>query len=521
LLDAYATAISGLFQPLPMLALSGGVILGLISGALPGGGLPTLIVLLGFAYYMDPYVALPLAMGAAAVNNTSDTIPAVLLGMPGSATGQASILDGHPLARKGEAGRALAVSYFASLSGGLIGAAGFFVAIMLARTIIRAFGSPEFFMLSLLGIVMVAVVSSGAFLKGLLAASFALALTTIGFDNVTGMTRFTYGTEYLWGGLPLVPVLVGLFAMPEMANIFISSKPIAEQAGVSANKLEFSRVAAVKEVLQHKWLVVRSSLIGLFVGLMPGVGGSAAHWLAYGAAYQTEKGARDTFGTGDIRGVIAPDCANNSIDGGQIVPTLAFGIPGSSHQSIFLAFLLLLGFVPGPNMLNENLDKTILIGLGLVVANVIGTGISLYFTPLLAKIAYIRPGILVPLVTVVLTLAAFQANFSVGDFLTVAVFSGVGALMKVYGWPRPPVIIAIVLGPQLNKYLWLSVQGYGWEMLTRPQSIAVFALAIATIIFTLRVQAGAGKTAANVQSAVAENRAETESATHSSDQQEA
>lgn len=502
LLDAYATAITGLFQPLPMLALFGGVILGLISGALPGGGLPTLIILLGFAYYLDPYVAIPIAIGGAAVNNTSDTIPAVMLGMPGSATGQASILDGHPLARRGEAGRALAVSYFSSLSGGIIGAFGFFLAIMAARTIIRTFGSPEFFMLSVLGIVMVAVVSSGAFIKGLLGAAFALALTTIGFDNVTGIPRFVYGTQYLWDGLPIVPVLVGLFAIPEMANIFISSKPIAHQAGMLEQKLDFSRWAAVREVLGHKWLVVRSSLIGLFIGLMPGVGGAAAHWLAYGQAYQTEKGARETFGTGDIRGVIAPDCANNSIDGGQVVPALAFGIPGSSHGGIFLAFLLLLGFVPGPNMLNENLDKTILIGVGLVVANVIGTGIALYFTPLLARIAYVRPGILVPLVVVVLTLAAFQANFSVGDFATIGVFAVVGSLMKIFGWPRPPVIIALVLGAQINKYLWLSANSYGLGMLARPQTVAIMVLAIAALVFTLRIQARASQAAAKLQADV-------------------
>ncbi len=509
LIDAYATAISGLFQPLPMLALFGGVVLGLISGALPGGGLPTLIILLGFAYYLDPYVAIPIAIGGAAVNNTSDTIPAVLLGMPGSATGQATILDGHPLARRGEAGRALAVSYFSSLAGGVIGGLGFFVAIMLARTIIRTFGSPEFFMLSVLGIVMVAVVSSGAFVKGLLGAAFALALTTIGFDNITGIPRFVYGTQYLWDGLPIVPVLVGLFAIPEMANVFISSKPIAEQTGMAAQSIQFSRWDAVKEVLEHKGLVVRSSLIGLFVGLMPGVGGAAAHWLAYGQAYQTEKGARETFGTGDIRGVIAPDCANNSIDGGQVVPALAFGIPGSSHGGIFLAFLLLLGFVPGPSMLQEHLDKTLLIGVGLVVANVIGTGIALYFTPLLAKIAYVRPGVLVPVVVVVLTLAAFQANFSVGDFATVGIFAGVGTLMKVFGWPRPPVIIAIVLGEQINKYLWLSTQSYGFGMLARPQSVVIMILAIVTLVFTLQIQARASRAAFRLQTDVGGHEAPT------------
>ncbi|MCY4582296.1 MAG: tripartite tricarboxylate transporter permease, partial [Chloroflexi bacterium] len=192
----------------------------------------------------------------------------------------------------------------------------------------------------------------------------------------------------------------------------------------------------------------------------------------------------------------------NSIDGGQVVPALAFGIPGSSHGGIFLAFLLLLGFVPGPNMLNENLDKTILIGVGLVVANVIGTGIALYFTPLLAKIAYVRPGILVPLVVVVLTLAAFQANFSVGDFATIGVFAVVGSLMKIFGWPRPPVIIALVLGEQINKYLWLSARSYGLEMFARPQTLAIMVLAIAALVFTLRIQARAAQAAARVQADV-------------------
>ena len=462
LLDAYATAITGLFQPLPMLALFGGVVLGLISGALPGGGLPTLIILLGFAYYLDPYVAIPIAIGGAAVNNTSDTIPAVLLGMPGSATGQATILDGHPLARRGEAGRALAVSYFSSLSGGIIGGLGFFVAIMLARTIIRTFGSPEFFMLSVLGIVMVAVVSSGAFVKGLLGAAFALALTTIGFDNITGIPRFVYRHPISLGWPANRSGARGPVRHTGDGQCFYLLQTDCRADGHGSPEYPIQPVGRRKRGATAQGLVVRSSLIGLFVGLMPGVGGAAAHWLAYGQAYQTEKGARETFGTGDIRGVIAPDCANNSIDGGQVVPALAFGIPGSSHGGIFLAFLLLLGFVPGPSMLQEHLDKTLLIGVGLVVANVIGTGIALYFTPLLAKIAYIRPGILVPLVVVVLTLAAFQANFSVGDFATVAIFAGVGTLMKVFGWPRPPVIIAIVLGEQINKYLWLSTQSYGW-----------------------------------------------------------
>jgi TctA family transporter len=489
LFEAYSIAASSLFQPLPLIALTGGVIVALIGGAMPGGSLPTLIVLIGFAYYLDPVIGIAIAVGGA-VTNTADTIPAVLLGVPGGATGQASILDGYPLSRKGEAARALSVSYLSSLTGGLIGAGAFFVAIMIARQVVQAFGSAEFFMLALLGVTMVAIVSSGAVLKGLTGAALALGIAMVGFDPVTGMVRYHFGSEYLWDGIPLVPVLVGLFAIPEMLNLMFSGKAISEQTGDEGNRkrLTFKYLEAAKEVYRHKWLVVRSSLIGVFVGLMPGVGTSAAHWLAYTHAYQSEEGAKDTFGTGDIRGVIAPDAANNSIDGAQIVPTLAVGIPGSSHQAILMSFLVLMGLVPGPSMLAENLDKTLLFGMGIILANLIGTAIAFAFTPWLAKISDIRPGILVPFVIAIVSLSAFQARMSVVDLVVVGFFGAIGIYMKFFGWPRPPLIIALVLGEQMNKYFWLSVNAYGWEMFARPQLLAILLLVVATVYFTLKVQ---------------------------------
>jgi len=497
ILDAYAHAASLLFQPLPMLALLLGVVVAMIGGALPGGSLPTLIILLGFAYYIDPVIGIAIVVGGA-VTNTADSVPAILLGVPGGATGQATILDGYPLSRKGEASRALAVSYLSSLTGGLIGAVGFFFSIMLAREIISLFGSPEFFMLSILGITMVAIVSSGAVLKGLLGASVALAITLVGFDNITGTLRYTLDIEYLWDGVPLIPVLVGLFALPEMFNLMLSGRSVSEQADAAIRRTDFKfrYLDAVKEVFQHRWLVFRTSIIGLVVGLMPGVGTVAAHWLAYTHAYQSEKGAKETFGTGDIRGVIAPDAANNAIDGGQIVPTLAVGIPGSSHQAILLAFLVLIGFVPGPEMLNANLHITLLFGIGIVVANVLATGLAFFCTPWLAKISYVRPGVLVPCVIVIVTLSAFQANMSVLDLAIMAVFGMLGVFMKMYGWPRPPVIIAIVLGEQINQYFWLSINAFGWRMFERPQMLAIIAITVTVVWFAIRVQRSTSATMA-------------------------
>jgi TctA family transporter len=497
ILEAYASAASMLFQPLPLLALLLGVIVAMIGGAIPGGSLPTLIILLGFAYHIDPVIGIAIVVGGA-VTNTADSVPAILLGVPGGATGQATILDGYPMSRRGEASRALAVSYLSSLAGGLIGAIGFFFSIMAAREIIQLFGSPEFFMLAILGITMVAIVSSGAFLKGLVGASVALALTMIGFDNITGTLRYTFDIEYLWDGIPLVPVLVGLFALPEMFNLMLSGRSVSEQADAAIKRTDFKfkYLDAIKEVFQHRWLVFRTSMIGLVVGLMPGVGTVAAHWLAYTHAYQSEKGARETFGTGDVRGVIAPDAANNAIDGGQIVPTLAVGIPGSSHQAILLAFLVLMGFVPGPQMLDANLNITLLFGIGIVLANVIATGLAFYFTPWLARISFIRPGVLVPCIIVIVTLSAFRANMSVIDLAIMALFGVIGVFMKIYGWPRPPVIIAIVLGEQLNQYFWLSVNSFGWSMFLRPQLLVILAICVAVVWFAVRVQRSTSETVA-------------------------
>ncbi len=252
------------------------------------------------------------------------------------------------MAKQGMAGQALSAAYFASLLGGLIGASGLALVIPLARPIVNFFGSPEFFMMALLGIAIVGIVSSGALVKGLLAGAFGLSLGLVGFDSIAGIPRGTLGIDYLWDGLPLIPAIIGLFAIPELLDMVVSDTPIARRrmddllAGVNTGRLE-----GIRLVLRHKLLVLRSSLVGLLVGIMPGVGGSTAHWLAYAQARQSERDAYKTFGTGDIRGVIAPESANNSIDGGVLIPTLTFGLPGSAGMAIMLGFLVLLVSSPG------------------------------------------------------------------------------------------------------------------------------------------------------------------------------
>ena len=501
MLEASFEAIQHLISPWGMIALISGTMIGMVSGAMPGGTLPTLVVLLGFAYTMDPAYALPLATGMIATVNTGDTLPAVLLGIPGSATGQATILDGYPMSRQGRAGEALSAAYFTSMLGGVFGALFLLVTIPVVRPLVLTFGSPEFFILGMVAISVVGVISSGAFLKGLASGAVGLLITSIGFDVINGTSRAVFGIDYLWDGIPLVPAVIGLFAVPELLDLSISGKPIARgDLGELLDKVNKGRRLGIQAVLHNFPLMLRSSGLGILVGILPGIGGSLANWLTYANARQTVRGGAQTFGTGDIRGVIAPESANNSVDGATLVPTLWFGVPGSVGMAIFLGFMIIMGLQPGPRMLGEDLDLTLTIVFSLALANVFGTGVALAFSPTLARIAFVRPGVLVPLVLAVLMITAFQASVSMGDLLAVLAFAAMGFFMKTHGWPRPPIIIALVLGSTIERFYFLATKTYGLSMLWRPGFLGIVIVAVLTALYTVWIQRSVAAQARRQQS---------------------
>ncbi|HEX2255375.1 MAG TPA: tripartite tricarboxylate transporter permease, partial [Afifellaceae bacterium] len=442
MLDAALSAFEAMFScpchfgflPETFVFLLVGVLAGLTLGVIPGlGGLVGMAMLLPFTFDMNPTAAFAMLVGLLAVTATSDTIPSVLFSVPGTVGAQATILDGHPMARKGEAGRAFGAAYMASLIGGLFGAAVLAVSIPILRPIVLLFGSPEFFMLGMLGIAMVAVLSGGAPIKGIVAATLGLCIGMIGADPQTGYARWTFDQLYLWGGVPLVPVTLGLYAIPEVVDLAIRGTRIADVPGSKIKGV----VAGMRDTFRNWFLVLRCSTLGVWIGFIPGLGSQVVDWFAYGHALQTEKGARETFGTGDVRGVIAPESANNAKEGGSLIPTIAFGVPGSAPMALLLAAFIIHGLDPGPDMLTRNLDVTYTMIWSLALANVIGTGLCLAFTPQLAKIASIRIHLLTPLVISVVFLAAFQATSNVGDIVVLLVFAALGWLMKQFGWPRP------------------------------------------------------------------------------------
>ena len=333
--------------------------------------------------------------------------------------------------------------------------------------------------------------SAGAIVKGLLTACLGLLIGLIGFTNVASQTRATFGVDYLYDGVNIVPVVVGLFAIPEIADLVISNTPVAKER-LSEMLKDANRDVSrgMREALHHKWLIARSSLIGVFIGAMPGLGPTPAHWLAYAQARQTEQGARETFGTGDIRGVIAPESSNNSTDGGVLMPTLLFAIPGSAPMAIILGFLFIVGIQPGPQMVDPDahLNLTLSFVYVIVLANILVVPIVLRFSPLLTKVAAVPPLWLAPIVIGVVTLSAFQANLDIADLTVVLVFSALGMFMKAYAWPRPPILIAIVLAEPLEKFMSISIQARGISMVWQPAFIAIIIAVSIAVYFSLRVQ---------------------------------
>ena len=443
-----------------------GVCIGLILGVIPGlGGLVGLSLLLPFTFDMNPYTALAFLMGLQAVTVTSDTIPAVLFGVPGTVGSAATILDGYPMARKGEAGRAFGAAFSASVIGGLLGALLLGVSIPILRPVMLYIGSPELLSFCVFGLSLAAVLSGGSPLKGLAGACIGLLVATAGDDPQTGTLRWTFDSLYLWDGLPVVPLALGLFAIPELADLAIQQKSIAGEGDKMKIESTMSQLEGVGDTFKNLFLVVRCAFIGAGLGAVPGIGASVVDWIAYGHAARTEKDAALTFGKGDVRGVIASESSNNAKEGGALVPTIAFGVPGSASMALILGAFLIHGLVPGPDMLKKHLDVTYTMVWSVAFANIFGAGICFTFANQLAKIALVRVGILAPTVLAIVFVGAFQGSRQWGDIYALLLFGFTGFFMKRLRWPRPPLILGFVLGGLVERYMFISVERYNWEWL--------------------------------------------------------
>ena len=460
-----------------------GIAVGFVVGILPGLGGPTAMALmLPFIFKMSAVEAFAFLLGMTAVTATTGDITSVLFGVPGEPTTASTIVDGHAMARNGEAGRALGAVLMSSLVGAIFAGVALAVAIPVVRPIVLSFGSPEFFMLSLLGITFVASLSGEDQLKGIIAGGIGLMLATIGLDPISGIQRYTFGQLFLWDGIGLVPITIGFYAIPETIELAVLGTSIAQQ---KVEKLG-GVMEGVKDTFRHWWLVIRCSALGTFTAIIPGMGAATTQWLAYAHAVQSSPN-KERFGKGDVRGVLGPGAANNSTLGGSLITTIAFGVPASVVMAILLGAFIIQGIVPGPDMLipppKGKLDLTFSFVWVIIISNIITVAVCFLFLNPLSKVTQVRGSLIIPLILLLIYLGAFAEKNAFEDMIIVLAFGGLGWVMEKLQWPRPPVLLGLVLGPLAENRLFLSSDNYGVAWTWRPGVLIIFAVTLVGIFY--------------------------------------
>jgi putative tricarboxylic transport membrane protein len=476
MLEAFATLFTWPNMLLPVL----GTVLGLIVGAMPGlGAAAGIALILPITYGWEPEQAFLLMASMIGGTSFAGSITAILINTPGESSNAATLLDGYPMARKGEASTALAISATSSALGAIFGLAVLVAVLPLSREIILKFSYPETFMVAVIGLFIIALISKGSLVKGLIAGGIGFMISFIGADLLTGDNRFTFNSLFLEDGISFIAVLIGLFALSEAMTLLLEPNTPAEQRKLGA-RAHWSQIRkGVRVCFKYPRILLQSSAIGTLAGVIPGVGGSVSSFMAYAAAKQ---GAKDpeSFGTGDPRGVLASEAANDAKDGGALLPTIAFGLPGSPVWAVILGAFLIHGIAPGREMLTEQLDVVFLIIFGLLISNILTSVIGLGLSPVLAPIAKL-PGVYVaPTVMVISLVGAYTISLRSGDIIVALVAGIAGFVLKRNGFSLVPIVIGLILGRLVEQSLGQTLLTLGGgALVTRPISLGILLVGVA------------------------------------------
>ncbi len=489
-----------MLRPETILFLTIGMTIGLVIGFLPGlGGLATLALLTPLIIGMEPALGLAFILGAYGAVSFGGSITAILFNTPGTGEQVVTTFDGYPMARRGQAGRALGVSAAASAFGGIFGVAILLLAIPIAFQLIALIRPPEVFALGIVGILIMGVSNARTRTKGVVSGAIGLMLSFIGLDPITGVSRLTFGSLELSSGLGVAAMTMGLFAVSEMIVLFTRGTTIAGGVSVKRSKEKGSRVVdGVMDAVRNWKHVIQGGTIGALAGAIPGLGGTVAMFGAYGLARARSKDP-DSFGKGNPLGVLAPESANNAKEGGSFVPTLAFGIPGTSGMALIIGILLILGLTPGPDMIKNDLEIVFLIAWIMAFSNVLASVLGIAMAPGLAKLAYVRPQILAPALVALALVGAFIETRLMSSVLIAIIFGFVGYIFRASGYSNAALILGFVLGPVIDQNLGLTLQIYGPEFVFRPITAALFILVIIVMawaplkssVFRLRIRQSA------------------------------
>lgn len=440
-------------DPFSLIALAFGVLIGVFIGAIPGmSTVMAISIVLPFTFTLEPIAGILLLLGVYKGGMYGGSISAILINTPGTPAASCTMLDGYPMAKQGRARAALEMSLYASCFGDMISNIVLILCAAWLASFALDFGPPELFALVVFALIIVAGVAAQQIVKGFIAMTLGLGLATIGRDLITGTERFAFGNVDLSGGLSLVPVLIGLFALPEVFQIY------RERHG--APKIQLAQIGrqgmGLKSFLSHWRTLLRGSVFGVILGVIPGLGPTPAAFLSYGSARRKSKDP-DSFGKGNIDGVAAAESANSAVGGSSMVPLLALGIPGDVISAVILGAFMIHGLQPGPLMFQSNIDIIYALFFGLIAGALLLFLIGKSTIPLLSRVLNLRSSLLLPMVLVLCVFGSFAVNKSMFDVLVMFSMGVFGYIMVAYDFPRAPLLIGFVLGPLLENNLRQSL----------------------------------------------------------------
>lgn len=483
--DFLLTAIGNVFNPLSLLAIFAGVTIGIVIGALPGlTATMGVALLLPITFGMKPEIGLPMLMALYCGAMYGGSISAILIHTPGTGAAAATCLDGYPMAQKGEGGKAIGFSLVASFIGGIFSAiALLFIAPPLSKVALL-FGPPEFFTLAILGLTLIGTLAEGSWIKGLISGSIGLLLATVGMDILRGEPRFVFNQVHLLGGVPFVPALIGLFSLSQ--GLILIGREMKKK--IKSEQVSGKILPTLLELRKVKNTILRSSIIGTLVGIIPGTGGDLATWVGYNEAKRNSKDAH-LFGTGIPEGVVASEAANNAVTGGALVPLMTLGIPGSSVTAVLLGGLLVHGVRPGVTFMSENGDLGFTIIFSLFVANFVMLLVGYAFAKIGVHITRVKNNIIAPIIIVLSVTGSYAIGNSLFDVKLMFVFGIIGYIMHQYKFPIAPVVLGLILGPIAESGLRQSllISGGSWAIfVTRPLSALLLGIAILSLYSAIR-----------------------------------
>jgi putative tricarboxylic transport membrane protein len=499
-LENFALGLSIALRPESLLAMTIGVCWGILGGALPGiTGSIAMALLLPLTFGLDTSVALMMLAGVWVGAGYGGSIPAILIKTPGTPAAAATILDGYELHRQGKTGKALGISLVTGTIGGLVSVVVLVALLIPLSRVTLAFGPPEYFAVALFGLVIISSLTEDSMLKGLISGFFGLAIAVVGVDPLSAVQRFTFDRLELYEGFDLVAVLIGLFAVTEMLT---QAGRLAQWQRITDEKTS-TDMPTLGELRSVGKATAIGSVVGMIVGVMPGAGTTVASFVAYNEAKRWSKHPEE-FGKGSLEGVAAPETANNSVQGGDLVPALALGIPGSNSAAIMLAALVLHGLRPGPMLFETNPDVVYSLFSGLVIVNFIMLVVGFLILRLCMAVVNVRVPYLVMGVLSLVVVGSYSINNSIFDPLVTVAFGGVGYLMNKYGFSPAATVLGLLLGyiVEISMRRALVISNVGWLIFVeRPIALAFIVLSILTLFYPIILKWWAARRASRLAAA--------------------